>query len=49
MKVSRLDEAKEKIKLGMKIIIREGSAAKNFDTLIPLIEEYPDMLMLCSR
>jgi adenine deaminase len=45
---SSLDEAREKIKLGMKLIIREGSAAKNFDTLIPLIEEYPEMIMLCS-
>lgn len=43
-----LDEAEEKIKLGMKILIREGSAAKNFDALIPLIEKYPKQLMFCS-
>lgn len=43
-----LKEAKEKIKLGMKILIREGSAAKNFETLSPLIEESPDMLMFCT-
>ncbi|MHA7131658.1 adenine deaminase [Algoriphagus namhaensis] len=41
-------EALGKIKLGMKIAIREGSAAKNFDALIDLIDEYPEMLMFCS-
>ncbi|MBR1769540.1 MAG: adenine deaminase [Bacteroidales bacterium] len=43
-----IDEAEEKIRLGMKIQIREGSAAKNFDALIPLIDKYPDALMFCS-
>lgn len=43
-----IDEALEKINLGMKILIREGSAAKNFDTLIPLILAYPDQIMFCS-
>ncbi len=43
-----ISEAEEKISLGMKIIIREGSAAKNFDSLIPLIEKYPDEIMFCS-
>ncbi len=42
------DEAKEKISYGMKILIREGSAAKNFEELSPLIKEYKNMLMLCS-
>nr|MBP9560959.1 adenine deaminase [Syntrophorhabdaceae bacterium] len=42
------EEGEEKISLGMKLIIREGSAAKNFDTLSPLIEKYPDSCMLCS-
>ncbi|MEM6345283.1 MAG: adenine deaminase [Bacteroidota bacterium] len=42
------EEAKEKIELGMKIIIREGSAAKNYEALIPLIKEYPDKIMFCS-
>jgi adenine deaminase len=42
------DEAKEKILRGMKIIIREGSAAKNFEALHPLIAEFPDKLMFCS-
>ncbi len=45
---SSYDEAKEKLELGMKILIREGSAAKNYEALSPLIEEYPDMLMFCS-
>lgn len=43
-----LEEALEKIEYGMKIIIREGSAAKNFDALHPLIPLFPDMLMFCS-
>ena len=42
------EEALEKIKLGMKISIREGSAAKNFDALIDLIDDYPEMLLFCS-
>ena len=43
-----LEEALEKINLGMKILIREGSAARNFDALIPLMETHPDKLMFCS-
>jgi adenine deaminase len=43
-----LEEAYEKIKYGMHILIREGSAAKNFSTLYPLIDQYPDQVMLCS-
>lgn len=42
------EEALGKIKLGMKISIREGSAAKNFEALIDLIDEYPEMLLFCS-
>lgn len=42
------EEAVEKIKLGMKILIREGSAAKDFEALSSLIEEYPDFCMFCS-
>ena len=42
------EEAIEKIKLGMKILIREGSAAKNFDELITLVDEYPEWCMFCS-
>lgn len=43
-----IEEALEKISYGMKVQIREGSAAKNFDTLIPLINSFPDKIMLCS-
>ncbi len=42
------EEALEKLQLGMKILIRESSAAKNFDALIDLIEEYSDYCMFCS-
>ncbi len=42
------DEALEKLSLGMKVIIREGSAAKNFDALAPLIDEHYDRMMFCS-
>ena len=42
------DEALEKIKLGMNILIREGSAAKDFDALSTLIEEYPQYCMFSS-
>lgn len=43
-----LDEAREKRDLGMRIQIREGSAAKNFDALSPLLRESPAICMLCS-
>jgi len=42
------EEALDKLKYGMKIAIREGSAAKNFEALIGLLDEYPDMIMFCS-
>jgi adenine deaminase len=42
------EEALGKLKLGMKILIREGSAAKNFEALAPLINEYSDLMMFCS-
>lgn len=42
------EEAQEKLQLGMKILIREGSAAKNFDALIDLLKDYPDKMMFCS-
>jgi adenine deaminase len=42
------EEALEKLSYGMKIIIREGSAAKNFDALIDLLNEYPEDMMFCS-
>jgi adenine deaminase len=43
-----LDEAREKLALGMKILIREGSAAKNYDALWPLLKDSADRCMLCS-
>ncbi|MBL4649701.1 MAG: adenine deaminase [Aureispira sp.] len=44
----QLDEALEKLSLGMKVIIREGSAAKNFDTLISILPEHTANVMFCS-
>lgn len=41
------EEGLEKIQAGMKILIREGSAAKNFNALIPLLAEYPEQIMFC--
>jgi len=43
-----LAEARDKIACGMHILIREGSAARNFDTLQPLIRSHPDKVMFCS-
>lgn len=43
-----LSEAEEKIAAGMLIQIREGSAAKNFEALIPLMKKFPEKLMFCS-
>ncbi len=42
------EEALDKLKHGMKILIREGSAAKNFDALINLLHDYPNEIMFCS-
>ena len=42
------DEANEKLSLGMKILIREGSAAKNFEALIDLLPEHYENMMFCS-
>lgn len=42
------EEALDKLGFGMKIIIREGSAAKNFDALIDLFDTHPESLMFCS-
>ena len=44
----RYDEALEKLQKGMKILIREGSAAKNFDALIDLLPAYFENMMFCS-
>ncbi|MGI8598611.1 MAG: adenine deaminase [Chitinophagaceae bacterium] len=42
------EEALDKLQHGMKIIIREGSAAKNFDALIELLNDHPEHIMFCS-
>jgi len=43
-----IEEALDKLKFGMHIAIREGSAAKNFEALYPLLHDYEDKIMLCS-
>ncbi len=42
------EEALDKLNLGMKILIREGSAAKNFDALIDLLHDFEGQIMFCS-
>lgn len=42
------EEAKFKLEQGMKVLIREGSAAKNFEALIDLLNDYPNDIMFCS-
>lgn len=42
------EEALEKLQSGMKVLIREGSAARNFEALIPLLKDFPDQMMFCS-
>jgi len=42
------EEALDKLQNGMKIIIREGSAAKNFEALIDLLNDFPNQMMFCS-
>ncbi len=43
-----LEEAEEKIEKGMKIQIRDGSASKDIDELIGLIDKFPDECMFCT-
>lgn len=42
------EEAEEKLSLGMKILIRDGSAAKNFEPLIDLLPQNYENIMFCS-
>ena len=42
------EEGREKAQLGVKILIREGSAARNFEALWPLLNEFPAQVMFCS-
>lgn len=44
----KLEEALDKLKYNMNIIIREGSAAKNYEALHSLIKSHPHKVMLCS-
>ena len=43
-----IEEALDKLAAGCKILIREGSAARNFDALVSLLGVYPKQTMLCS-
>ena len=43
-----IEEALDKLSFGMHILIREGSAAKNFEALYELIDDHPKKVMLCS-
>jgi len=43
-----IDEAIDKINAGMHILIREGSAARNFDALVSLLGTHPEKVMFCS-
>lgn len=45
---STLEEGRSCINAGMKVIIREGSAAKDYKLLSPLIAESPNMVMFCT-
>ena len=45
---STLEEAYERFENGINVLVREGSAARNFETLYSVIAEKPDMTMLCS-
>lgn len=42
------EEGLEKLQRGMKVLIREGSAAKNFEALIDLLPEHFENIMFCS-
>ena len=42
------EEGLEKLQKGMKVIIREGSAAKNFNALIDLLPKHYQNIMFCS-
>jgi len=42
------EEALDKLQHGMKIIIREGSAARNFEALAPLLNKHYENIMFCS-
>ena len=43
-----LEECYEKLALGMKIMLRQGSSARDFEVLHPLVTSHPGQCMLCS-
>ncbi|MCP3858406.1 MAG: adenine deaminase [Phycisphaeraceae bacterium] len=43
-----LEEARDKAQAGMKILIREGSAARNLDALLPILTEFPHLAMFST-
>ncbi|MDR6570304.1 adenine deaminase [Chitinophaga ginsengisegetis] len=43
-----IEEALDKLQYGMHILIREGSAAKNFEALYPLLHDHASHIMFCS-
>lgn len=43
-----IEEGRSCLDSGMKLLIREGSAAKNYEALIPLLREYPGRIMFCT-
>jgi adenine deaminase len=43
-----LEEGRQKCQLGMRVAIREGSAARNFEALWPLLNEFPELCFFCS-
>lgn len=43
-----LEEGRSCIEAGMKVLIREGSAARDYESLIPLLRDYPDSIMFCT-
>lgn len=43
-----LEEAEAKIAAGMKVMLREGSAARAYEALSPLLDRHPDKVMFCS-
>ena len=42
-----IEEARDKLAAGMKILIREGSAARNFEALVPLLKTHPERCLFC--
>ena len=42
------EEALDKLEAGMKVIVREGSAARNFEALAELLHDHSDNMMFCS-